>query len=61
MDRHYSDGIKKIAGSLGVRATDVVTNRLKELDSILSEKEDEYEAMMEELHKQTSKYVRQTD
>ncbi|KAL5272354.1 hypothetical protein ACHWQZ_G000536 [Mnemiopsis leidyi] len=55
VDRHFGDGIKKIAGRLGARANDVVSSRLKELDSILSEKEDEYEAMMEELQKQTSK------
>lgn len=55
VDHHYGDGIKKIAKGFGVKATDVVSSRLRELESILTEKEDEYEGIQEELFKQTSK------
>ena len=57
MDHHYGQGVKKMATSLGVKATDVVTGRLRELESILSEKEDEYEGLQDELNKQTSRSV----
>lgn len=55
VDRHYGDNIKKMTSRFGVKAVDVVTHRLEELDSVLEEKQGEYDAIQNELLKQTSR------